>query len=57
MRKTLHGAVVAFVFFGLLMQFATRWSPALFSRLSPPGGYADAIDSEDPVVETIVETD
>jgi hypothetical protein len=51
MRKTLHGAFVVFVFSGLLWQLMARWSPVLYSRLSPPGGRTETIatDSNDPM--------
>jgi hypothetical protein len=57
MRKTLHGTVAVFIFSGLLLQLVARWSPVLFSRISPPGGWTVTATSEEPVKTAIVEGD
>ncbi|HEX8254449.1 MAG TPA: hypothetical protein VF846_14995 [Thermoanaerobaculia bacterium] len=38
MRTRIQGTAAVFIVSGLLLQLAARWSPVLFSRISPPGG-------------------
>ncbi|HEY0158993.1 MAG TPA: hypothetical protein VGF28_17035 [Thermoanaerobaculia bacterium] len=57
MRKALHGTVAVFILSGLLLQFVARWSPVLFSRISPPGGRTEAVTTEDPMKAAVAEED
>ena len=45
--KRVHGAVAVIFFSTFLLQFVARWSPVVFSRLSPPGGRTETITSDD----------
>ena len=45
--KTVHGAIAVIFFSTFLLQFVARWSPVVFSRLSPPGGWTDTITTDD----------
>jgi hypothetical protein len=57
MRKTFHGTVAVFILSGLLLQWAARWSPVVFSRLYPPGGRTETVSPEDPATIAIAEED
>ena len=57
MRKTVHGTLAVFILSGLLLQWVARWSPVLFSRISPPGGRTETVITEEPVTVAVAQED
>lgn len=57
MRKTVHGTLAVFIISGLLLQWVARWSPVLFSRISPPGGRTETVMTEEPATVAIAQED
>ena len=57
MHTTFRGTFAVFILSGLLLQWVTRWSPVLFSRISPPGGRTEIVITEDPTAVAIASPD